>query len=524
MSSTPSKASLEWKVGSKVIVSTSPGETSIHSASDDEDVDEAGVIVALDCEYEEEPPRGKRSRRSATITRKDGILVKLQISNTRKVFPPDKVKSPDSISFTSPSDGSLAGGNGSGSQRRSRRARVTPSPVPEASLSESTSMPSVGSEPRKKRPMICVEVASGAKKTKKTRGTETKDAPMEIVKSGHDNGESGDKSVDLRSFRVQSATTSASKCKHCKEMIRKGTLRLQPFKSSAKKQQQGWYHVVCVKEAFAPSELPLSSTMEGYQDLSVGEQGLLKIQLDEASPSETILLQEEDDDEEGEDPPLASLKSQKQKKAAVSKKKAAAAKRKSKSKDAEIEINDEDDDDMLRASDTDSDDMKDMPFRVEYSATSRATCKGCDEKIQKGTLRVAERPLFRGKPGFTVYRHLHCTVFSEQIERLQDVGGWRRLRKADRATVTARVEESKFLVEKENQELQPDELVQVTFQGKTLSPPKGLVANLLPFQVEGMSWMTHQEVHIPEIRGGILADEMVSVWRSLPIVVMYDFV
>lgn len=35
-----------------------------------------------------------------------------------------------------------------------------------------------------------------------------------------------------------------------------------------------------------------------------------------------------------------------------------------------------------------------------------------------------------------------------------------------------------------------------------------LTANLLPFQVEGFSWMRHQEVKCPEIRGGILADEM----------------
>ena len=35
-----------------------------------------------------------------------------------------------------------------------------------------------------------------------------------------------------------------------------------------------------------------------------------------------------------------------------------------------------------------------------------------------------------------------------------------------------------------------------------------LLATLLPFQVEGFSWMRHQEVMEEEIRGGILADEM----------------
>jgi len=50
-------------------------------------------------------------------------------------------------------------------------------------------------------------------------------------------------------------------------------------------------------------------------------------------------------------------------------------------------------------------------------------------------------------------------------------------------------------------------LVQKKFQGETRAAPKGLTANLLPFQVEGVSWMYHQEVK-ESIRGGILADEM----------------
>ena len=52
------------------------------------------------------------------------------------------------------------------------------------------------------------------------------------------------------------------------------------------------------------------------------------------------------------------------------------------------------------------------------------------------------------------------------------------------------------------------ELVQKAFQGEIRAEPSGLMANLLPFQIEGFSWMRHQEVEEPEIRGGILADEM----------------
>lgn len=49
--------------------------------------------------------------------------------------------------------------------------------------------------------------------------------------------------------------------------------------------------------------------------------------------------------------------------------------------------------------------------------------------------------------------------------------------------------------------------VQEIFQGEVRGPPPGLDANLLPFQIEGVSWMYHQEVH-SDIRGFILADEM----------------
>ena len=169
---------------------------------------------------------------------------------------------------------------------------------------------------------------------------------------------------------------------------------------------------------------------------------------------------------------------------------------------------------IIVASDTDSDDLKDMPYRIEYATTGRATCKGCDERIQKSDLRIAERPLFRGKPGFVVYRHLNCAIFSENINRIQDVGGWRKLKHEDRDRLLDRIEESAELIEKENQELQPDELVQTAFAGETRKPPPGLKGNLLPFQVEGLSWMVHQERHVPDIKGGILADEMgmVSVY------------
>ena len=108
-------------------------------------------------------------------------------------------------------------------------------------------------------------------------------------------------------------------------------------------------------------------------------------------------------------------------------------------------------------------------------------------------MRISHVPLFRGKPGFRVYRHLPCAVFSEEITKASDVGGWRTLAKADLKRLEERVHESAKELQEENEELQPDELVQAAFAGEIRPPPPGLVANLLPFQVEGFSWMRHQE-------------------------------
>jgi hypothetical protein len=163
-------------------------------------------------------------------------------------------------------------------------------------------------------------------------------------------------------------------------------------------------------------------------------------------------------------------------------------------------------DSLLLASESDSDDEKDRPYRIEYASTGRSTCKGCDERIEKNCLRVASRPLFRGKPGFVIYRHLKCQIFPEEITNVNEVGGWRRLKHDDRALLQKQLEESKLRIDEENQELDADELVQTAFQGKLRPSPPGLAATLLPFQREGVSWMYDQERS--EVAGGILADEM----------------
>jgi len=163
---------------------------------------------------------------------------------------------------------------------------------------------------------------------------------------------------------------------------------------------------------------------------------------------------------------------------------------------------------LIAPSESDSDDEKDRPFRAEYASTCRAACRSCDEKIGKNILRIATRPLFRGKPGFVGYRHLKCQIFPNEITKIEQVGGWRRLKSNDRLLLRQQLDESKLKIEEENKEMNADELVQIAFQGELREAPPGLAATLLPFQREGVSWMYNQEVNEKEIKGGILADEM----------------
>jgi hypothetical protein len=145
-------------------------------------------------------------------------------------------------------------------------------------------------------------------------------------------------------------------------------------------------------------------------------------------------------------------------------------------------------------------------FFVEYSKTSRATCRRCDLPIEKGQMRVGHKPLFRGQQGFVVYRHLHCAVFPTHIQEGYQLQGYKKMSAQHQKAIDLRLQESVREVQEENAEIQPDELLVPSFQGEMRPAPPGLAADLLPFQVEGQSWMFAQE-HTP-YRGGILADEM----------------
>ena len=149
-----------------------------------------------------------------------------------------------------------------------------------------------------------------------------------------------------------------------------------------------------------------------------------------------------------------------------------------------------------------------IPYFVEEARSGRATCKGCWETIKKNELRVGYAPLFRGKPGFTIYKHLKCMTFPSSIQCIEDIWGYETLSEDTmREEVAQQICVSQLENEKQQKEYTPDELVTTTYLGKPITVPSSCTAKLLPFQQEGVSWMVHQETQTAN-NGGILADEM----------------
>ncbi len=360
--------------------------------------DEVGEVVSASCCDYEDPRTGKTTR--------DGLLIKLKISNTKVVFPKARLRL-----FDEPMKGNATTKDELPLRRRSTRTlplrNVTPSPT--ASKKEPPSPDTV----------------------KSLSESETKDKDNDSRK---------------RKPAPRTAKTAAAKAE---------------------------------KKAAPATKKPKRSSSNSRSN---------------AVPDKVVSNTNGAKAKDDEDELLITLK------------KPAARKRKASAKKAPKKKGRQEQDSLFLAPESDSDDEKDRPFRIEYASTGRATCKGCDERIEKNSLRVASRPLFRGKPGFLVYRHLKCQTFPEEITKAHQVGGWRRLKPEDRALLREQLEESKIRLEEESQELDADELVQTAFQGSLRDPPPGLTAVLLPFQREGVSWMYNQEHS--EVAGGILADEM----------------
>ena len=72
-----------------------------------------------------------------------------------------------------------------------------------------------------------------------------------------------------------------------------------------------------------------------------------------------------------------------------------------------------------------------------------------------------------------VFRHLECAVFTENIICAEDIENSHSLRDEDYARLVEQVEVSKVKIKEEMEELEPDELVQKSFEGEIRSEPPG---------------------------------------------------
>lgn len=72
-----------------------------------------------------------------------------------------------------------------------------------------------------------------------------------------------------------------------------------------------------------------------------------------------------------------------------------------------------------------------------------------------------------------VFRHLQCAVFSENVTCAEDVENYEVLEDDDYERLVEQVEVSKEKIKEEMEELEPDELVQKSFEGEIRSQPPG---------------------------------------------------
>lgn len=72
-----------------------------------------------------------------------------------------------------------------------------------------------------------------------------------------------------------------------------------------------------------------------------------------------------------------------------------------------------------------------------------------------------------------VFRHLQCAVFSENVTCAEDVENYEDLEDGDYERLVEQVEVSKEKIKEEMEELEPDELVQKSFEGEIRSQPPG---------------------------------------------------
>lgn len=436
---------------------------------------EPASVLSLNCEYEDDHGNEQAN----------GILVKFQVSNMRVVVPTSAIEAFQEEKKVEP---------GSSNRRSSRVSRTQAQKSPEASVHGGAAFQNT-----KDRAFVTPS-PSGVNSSNYSTNS---DEPGESKKSQKKRGRSVDAKKKLAEPRKKRAVSAAEE----------RTPSANKSKPKTKSDMEASDQEGAASPYFA--KLKAMPTSDEEANIPIVEVSATTKKVDNDAEKES------DQAGPARKPSASGAKKRQTKKPTgnAKEKSAASAKKLIPKKDLIIiEENGDDEEEDPQGGGYDSPD-EDKPFQVEYATSGRATCRRCDEVILKGTLRVSHVPLFRGKPGYRVYRHLECSVFTEDIVDVGQIGGWRKIKRQsleDYERLVVRVEESKLEIEKEKEELEPDELVQVNFEGEIRSAPPGLTATLLPFQIEGFSWMHHQEINVPEIRGGILADGKFSRLHRVP--------
>jgi DNA repair protein RAD16 len=96
-------------------------------------------------------------------------------------------------------------------------------------------------------------------------------------------------------------------------------------------------------------------------------------------------------------------------------------------------------------------------------------------------------------------------VFHKSITDAATLDGYQELSTDHRQIVAARVAKSLDEIDEDDIPINPDDLVRKAWDTPK-EPPAHLLMPLLPYQKEGLGWMSNQEKN--SVHGGILADEM----------------
>lgn len=143
-------------------------------------------------------------------------------------------------------------------------------------------------------------------------------------------------------------------------------------------------------------------------------------------------------------------------------------------------------------------------YELQISKSNRAKCGLCEEKIDKGVVRVSVQNSATQYPSS---QHLKCTYFHKSITSGEELDGYISLNNDQKGEVCVQLVASAS--KEEEAPVNPDDLVRQQWE-QPLDPPDTLLMPLLPFQKEGLGWMVHQETE-SNYRGGILADEMLAL-------------